>query len=120
MLRQKRGRIINIASIAGKEGNPNMSAYSAAKGAVIAFTKSVAKEVAKEGVLVHSVAPAVIETELLSQVTPEEVKYMLDRVPMGRFGKPEEVSALVTFLASGRLTFSTGACFDLSGGRAVY
>jgi 3-oxoacyl-[acyl-carrier protein] reductase len=120
MLKQKSGRIINIASIAGKEGNPNMAAYSAAKGAVIAFTKSVAKEVAAQGISVHSIAPGLIKTELLNQLTPAQVQYLLDRIPMGRFGRPEEVAQLVRFLASERMTFSTGACFDVSGGRAVY
>jgi NAD(P)-dependent dehydrogenase (short-subunit alcohol dehydrogenase family) len=120
MIQEGRGRIVNIASIAGKEGNPNMAAYSAAKAAVIAFTKAVAKEVAHAGVFVHCVAPGVIETELLDQLTPEQVKYLLDRVPLGRFGRPEEVASLVRFLVSENFTFSTGACFDLSGGRAVY
>jgi len=120
MLRVGKGSIVNIASIAGKEGNPKMAAYSAAKGAVIAFTKSVAKEVARQGIFVHCIAPAVIETELLDQLTPQQVQYMLDRVPLGRFGKPEEVGELVRFLVSDRFKFSTGACFDLSGGRAVY
>ena len=120
MLRQNSGRIINIASIAGKEGNPNMAAYSAAKGAVIAFTKSVAKEVAAKGIRAHSIAPGVIKTELLNQLTSAQVQYLLDRIPMGRFGHVEEVANLVRFLASERMTFSTGACFDVSGGRAVY
>jgi len=114
------GRIVNIASIAGKEGNPNAVPYSAAKAGVIGLTKAIAKEVATTGVLVNAVTPAVIETEILAQVTEEHIAYMTSRIPMGRTGKPEEVAALVRFLCSDDLTFSTGAVFDLSGGRATY
>jgi 2-dehydro-3-deoxy-L-rhamnonate dehydrogenase (NAD+) len=114
------GRIVNIASIAGKEGNPNMCAYSAAKAAVIGLTKSLGKELATTGVLVNCVTPAVIETEILRELTPEAVQYMLQRVPMGRPGKLEEAAALVAWLASEECSFSTGAVFDLSGGRATY
>ncbi|MBA2277051.1 MAG: SDR family oxidoreductase [Chloroflexia bacterium] len=114
------GRIVNIASIAGKEGNPNAVPYSAAKAGVIGLTKAVAKEVATKGVLVNAVTPAVIETEILAQVSAEHIAYMTSRIPMGRTGKPEEVAALVSFLCSDELTFSTGAVFDLSGGRATY
>ena len=114
------GRIVNIASIAGKEGNPQMCAYSAAKAAVIGLTKSLGKELATSGIVVNCVTPAVIETELLRELTPEAVQYMLQRVPMGRPGKVEEVAALVAWLASEECSFSTGAVFDISGGRATY
>jgi 3-oxoacyl-[acyl-carrier protein] reductase len=114
------GRIVNIASIAGKEGNPNASAYSASKAGVIGLTKSLAKEVADGGVLVNCVTPAVIETPMLGQVSEEHLKYMLSKIPMGRVGQPEEVAALVCWLASDECSFSTGAVFDISGGRATY
>jgi NAD(P)-dependent dehydrogenase (short-subunit alcohol dehydrogenase family) len=114
------GRIVNIASIAGKEGNPNAVPYSAAKAGVIGLTKAVAKEVATRGVLVNAVAPAVIETPILAQVSEEHIRYMTSRIPMGRVGKPEEVAALVAFLCSRELSFSTGAVYDISGGRATY
>ena len=120
MVERKWGRIVNIASIAGKEGNPTLAAYSSAKGAVIAFTKSLAKELATTGVLVNSVAPAVIETEMNKQVSPETQAYMTSKIPMGRMGRPEEVAELVAWLASDRASFSTGAVYDLSGGRATY
>ncbi len=114
------GRVVNIASIAGKEGNPNLSAYSASKGAVIALTKSVAKELATTGVMINSVAPAVIATPMNLATAPEVLDYMLAKIPMGRLGLPEEVAALVGWLCSQDCSFSTGACFDLSGGRATY
>ena len=114
------GRIVNIASIAGKEGNPNAVPYSAAKAGVIGLTKAVAKEVATRGVLVNAVAPAVIETPILEQVSAEHITYMTSRIPMGRVGKPEEVAALVAFLCSADVSFSTGAVYDISGGRATY
>ena len=114
------GRIVNIASIAGKEGNPNASAYSASKAGVIGLTKSLAKEVADTGVLVNCVTPAVIETPMLGQVSDEHLKYMLSKIPMRRLGQPEEVAALVSWLVSDECTFSTGAVFDISGGRATY
>ena len=114
------GRVVNIASIAGKEGNPNLSAYSASKGAVIAVTKSVAKELATTGVIINSVAPAVIATPMNLETAPEVLDYMLAKIPMGRLGLPEEVAALVGWLCSEDCSFSTGACYDISGGRATY
>jgi 3-oxoacyl-[acyl-carrier protein] reductase len=120
MQARRAGRIVNVASIAGKEGNPNMCAYSTAKAAVIGLTKSLGKELATSGVLVNCVTPAVIETELLRELTPEAVQYMLQRVPMGRPGQVGEVAALVAWLASEECSFSTGAVFDISGGRATY
>jgi len=120
MRERKYGRIVNIASIAGKEGNPNMTAYSASKAAVIGFTKSFAKEVAKEGICVNSVSPAVVQTEILNQITPEQVAYMTQRIPIGRTGKPEEIAAVVHFLSSPDCSFVTAQCYDASGGRATY
>jgi 3-oxoacyl-[acyl-carrier protein] reductase len=114
------GRIVNVASIAGKEGNPMAAAYSSSKAAVIAMTKAVGKDVAGTGVSVNCVAPAVIETPMLGDMTPDHVDYMVERIPMGRMGAPEEVAALVCWLASEECSFSTGATFDISGGRAVY
>lgn len=114
------GRIVNIASIAGKEGNPNMVAYSASKAALIGLTKSIAKEVATEGICVNAVTPAVIRTKILEQVTPAQVDYMVQRIPMKRTGEPEEVAAVVHFLASRDCSFVTGQCYDVSGGRATY
>lgn len=120
MLAKGSGRIINIASISGKEGNPNMPAYSTAKAGVIGFTKALGKEVATKGVYVNCITPAVIETEILKQLTTETVNYMVSKIPMGRVGQPQEVAALVSWLASQECSFSTGAVFDLSGGRATY
>jgi 2-dehydro-3-deoxy-L-rhamnonate dehydrogenase (NAD+) len=120
MVERGYGRIVNIASIAGKEGNPNAVPYSAAKAGVIGLTKAIAKEVATKGVLVNSVAPAVIETPILAQVSDEHIRYMTSRIPMGRVGQPHEVAALVAFLCSDELSFSTGAVYDISGGRATY
>ncbi len=120
MARSGYGRIVNIASIAGKEGNPGLVPYSMTKAAVIGFTKAYAKEVATNGILVNSVAPAVIETEILRQVTDEVKRYMISKIPMGRVGRPEEAAELILFLSSERMSFSTGFCFDLSGGRATY
>jgi 3-oxoacyl-[acyl-carrier protein] reductase len=120
MLRHGYGRIVNIASIAGKEGNPNAAHYSASKAAVIALTKSLGKELATAGILVNAIAPAVIVTEMLEQMTPAHIEYMLSKIPMGRFGKKEEAAALVAWLCSEDCSFSTGSVFDLSGGRATY
>jgi len=114
------GRIVNIASIAGKEGNPNLSAYSASKGAVIALTKSVAKELATTGVLVNSIAPAVIATPMNADTEPEVMEYMISKIPMRRLGLVDEVADLVSWLASDACSFSTGAVYDISGGRATY
>jgi len=114
------GRIVNIASIAGKEGNPMAAAYSASKAAVIGMTKSIGKDLAGTGVLVNSVAPAVIRTPILAQLSEEHVDYMVSRIPLGRLGETEEVAELVAYLASEQCSFATGACFDISGGRAVY
>lgn len=114
------GRIVNIASIAGKEGNPNAVPYSAAKAGVIGLTKAIAKEVATTGVLVNAVTPAVIETPILEQVSEAHRAYMVSRIPMGRTGVPNEVAALIAWLASDECSFSTGAVFDISGGRATY
>ena len=114
------GRIVNIASVAGKEGNPNASAYSASKAGVIGLTKSLGKELATTGVLVNCVAPAVVKTELFSQMTEQHIQFMLSKIPMNRFGEVEEVAEMVAWLASPLCTFATGAAFDLSGGRATY
>jgi 2-dehydro-3-deoxy-L-rhamnonate dehydrogenase (NAD+) len=120
MLSRRRGAIVNVASIAGKEGNPNMVPYSAAKAGVIALTKAVAKEVAASGIRVNAVAPAVIETAILKSLTPAQVEYMKSKVPLGRFGLPEEAAAVIVFLASAESSFVTGQCYDVSGGRATY
>jgi 3-oxoacyl-[acyl-carrier protein] reductase len=114
------GRIVNVASIAGKEGNPMAAAYSASKAAVIALTKAVGKDLARTGVVVNCVAPAVIETPILDGISQEHIDYMVERIPMGRMGAPGEVAALVCWLASEECSFSTGATYDISGGRAVY
>ena len=114
------GRIVNFASIAGKDGNPNLAAYSASKGAVIAMTKSLGKELATTGILVSAVAPAVIETPMNADNTPEVLAYMTNLIPMKRIGQPREVAELVAWLASDHLSFSTGAVYDISGGRATY
>jgi NAD(P)-dependent dehydrogenase (short-subunit alcohol dehydrogenase family) len=120
MLPQGSGRIINIASIAGKEGNPTLAPYSTAKAGVIGFTKALAKEVATRGILVNAVAPAVIGTDMVQQMSKETVDMLIAKIPMGRIGRPEEVAALVAWLASDECSFSTGAVYDLSGGRATY
>ena len=120
MLKNRNGRIVNVASIAGKEGNPNLAAYSATKAGVICLTKALAKEVCRDGIYVNCITPAVIETSILEQVTQQQIDYMVSRIPMGRIGKPAEVAALVHFLASDDCSFTTGGCFDISGGRATY
>lgn len=120
MLEAGWGRIVNVASIAGKEGNPNLAAYSATKAAVIGLTKSLGKELATTEIRVNCIAPAVIETEILAQATPETVAYMVSKIPLGRPGRAEEVAALVAWLASAECSFSTGAVYDISGGRATY
>ncbi len=114
------GRIVNVASIAGKEGNPMAAAYSASKAAVIALTKAVGKDFARTGVSVNCIAPAVIETAMLGDMSQEHVDYMVEKIPMGRMGKAEEVAALICWLASEECSFSTGATYDISGGRATY
>ena len=114
------GRIVNVASIAGKEGNPTASAYSASKAAVIGLTKSLGKELAKDGVTVNTVTPATIETPILEQVSAAHIAYMRSKIPMERFGTVDEAAALICWLASRECSFSTGAVFDLSGGRATY
>ncbi|HET7212632.1 MAG TPA: glucose 1-dehydrogenase [Terriglobia bacterium] len=121
MLQQKYGRIVNVASIAGKEGNPTLIPYSATKAAVICLTKSLAKEVAGKGdVTVNSIAPAVVQTKILDNVSKTTLDYMLSKIPMGRTGRIEEIAALVHFLASRESSFTTGQCYDISGGRATY
>jgi 3-oxoacyl-[acyl-carrier protein] reductase len=120
MIGRSYGRIVNIASIAGKEGNPNASAYSASKAAVIGLTKSLGKELARTGVTVNAVTPAAVRTAIFDQMTEEHIQFMLSKIPMGRFGAVEEVTAMVCWLASDECSFSTGAVFDISGGRAVY
>ncbi len=120
MREHKYGRIVSIASVAGKDGNPNMTAYSATKAAVIGFTKSLGKEVATDGICVNAVAPAVVRTPILDQLTPEQVKYMTDKIPMRRTGEPEEIAAVVHFLASPDCSFVTAQTYDASGGRSTY
>jgi 3-oxoacyl-[acyl-carrier protein] reductase len=120
MREQGWGRIVNIASVAGKDGNPNASAYSASKAAVIGLTKSLGKELAQSGVRVNCVTPAAVKTAIFDQMTPEHIEFMLSKIPMGRFGQPQEVAALVTWLCTEDCSFSTGAVFDLSGGRSTY
>jgi 3-oxoacyl-[acyl-carrier protein] reductase len=120
MVERGYGRIVNVASIAGKEGNPMAAAYSASKAAVIALTKAIGKDIAQTGVVVNCIAPAVIETPILEGLSDEHVGYMVERIPMGRVGTPDEVAALVCWLASEECSFSTGATYDISGGRAVY
>lgn len=114
------GRIVNIASIAGKEGNPRMVPYSCTKAGVIALTKSLGKELATEGICVNAVSPAVVQTRILEQVTPEQIAYMTERIPMRRVGKAEEIACVVHFLASRECSFVTAQCYDVSGGRATY
>lgn len=114
------GRIVNIASVAGKEGNPNAAHYSASKAGVIALTKSLGKELATSNITVNCITPAVIETDILHQMTQSHIDYMLSKIPMGRFGQKQEAAAMVAWLCSEDCSFTTGAVFDLSGGRATY
>lgn len=120
MMRQRYGRIVNVASIAGKEGNPNASAYSAAKAGVIALTKSLGKELAGYDIAVNCITPAVARTRMFDQMTPQQIDYMLAKIPRGRFVQVEEIAAMVAWLVSRENSFTTGAVFDLSGGRATY
>ena len=121
MIERKFGRIVNIASIAGKEGNPKMAPYSASKAAVICLTKSLSKELVGKGdICVNSISPAVIQTPILDQLNQEQINMMLSKIPLGRTGKPDEVASLVHFLSSNECSFTTGQCYDISGGRATY
>jgi 3-oxoacyl-[acyl-carrier protein] reductase len=120
MQRNDYGRIVNIASIAGKEGNPNAPAYSASKAAVIGLTKSLGKELAKTGIRVNCVTPAAVRTAIFDQMTQQHIEFMLSKIPMGRFGATDEIASMVCWLASEECSFCTGAVFDLSGGRATY
>ena len=120
MLEHSYGRIVNIASIAGKEGNPNASHYSASKAGLIGLSKSLGKEVATKNILVNTITPAAAKTEMFAQMKPEHIAYMLSKIPMGRFLEPTEAAALIAWLASEDCSFTTGAVFDISGGRATY
>ncbi len=120
MLKQGYGRIVNVASVAGKEGNPNASHYSASKAGLIALTKSLAKELATRNILVNCVTPAAARTEMFAQMTPAHIEFMLSKIPMNRFVEPHEIAALICWLASEECSFSTGGVFDISGGRATY
>ena len=120
MIEKDYGRVVNIASIAGKEGNPRMVPYSATKAAVIGLTKAVGKELAGTGVLVNCVTPAVVQTRILDEFTSDQIQYMVDKIPVGRTGEISEIAALVAWLSSSECSFSTGAVFDISGGRATY
>ncbi len=120
MLKRGYGRIVNVASIAGKEGNPNASPYSASKAAVIGFTKSLGKELAKTEIRVNCITPAAVRTPIFDQITQEHIDYMLSRIPIGQLGRVEEIAAMICWLASEEVSFTTGAVFDCSGGRATY
>ncbi len=120
MVKNGYGRIVNVSSIAGKEGNPTASAYSASKAGVIGFTKSLGKELAKTGVTVNAITPATVDTPILSQVSDAHIAYMLSKIPMGRFGVVDELAAIISWLASEECSFTTAAVFDISGGRATY
>ncbi len=120
MKKQGRGSIVNIASVAGKEGNANMAPYSASKGAIITLTKTLGKELATSNIRVNAVSPALLETEMTQSMTPEQRALLTSKIPMGRLGKPEEVAAVVKFLVSDEASFVTGQCYDISGGRSVY
>jgi 3-oxoacyl-[acyl-carrier protein] reductase len=120
MLRQGYGRIVNVSSVAGKDGNPNASHYSASKAGLIGLTKSLAKELSASGILVNCVTPAAARTDLFAQMTPQHIDYMLSKIPMGRFVEPAEIAALICWLSTEECSFSTGAVFDISGGRSTY
>jgi len=120
MLQGQYGRIVNIASVAGKEGNPNASAYSASKAGVIGLTKSLGKELARSNITVNAVAPAAVRTAIFDQMTPEHIDFMRSKIPMGRFGTVDEIAAVIAWLASEECSFTTGSVFDASGGRATY
>ena len=120
MLKRDYGRIVNIASVAGKEGNPNAPAYSASKAGVIGLTKSLGKELARTGIRVNCITPAAVRTAIFDQMTPAHIEFMLSKIPLGRFGHVEEIAAMVAWLCTEDCSFSTGAVFDLSGGRATY
>lgn len=120
MKKQGKGSIVNIASVAGKEGNANMAPYSASKGAIITLTKTLGKELATSHIRVNAVSPALLETEMTQSMTPEQRALLTSKIPMGRLGKPEEVAAVVKFLVSDEASFVTGQCYDISGGRSVY
>lgn len=120
MIERGYGKIVNVASVAGKEGNPGLVPYSTAKAGVIGLTKALAKEVVTKGVYVNAVAPAVIETPILKTLTEQQISYMTSRIPMGRVGKPEEVAAVIHFLVSDDSSFVTAQCYDVSGGRSTY
>lgn len=120
MIESGGGAIVNVASVAGKEGNPRMVPYSTAKAGVIGFTKALAKEVISSNIRVNAVSPAVVDTPILKQLTPQQVEYMTSRIPMGRVGRTEEVAAVIGFLASDKASFVTGQCYDVSGGRSTY
>jgi len=120
MVKRNYGRIVNIASIAGKEGNPNAAPYSAAKAGVISLTKSLGKELAQTGVRVNCITPAAVKTAIFDQITQQHIDYMLSKIPMGRFGTVEEMAAMIAWLASEECSFTTGGVFDVSGGRATY
>jgi 2-dehydro-3-deoxy-L-rhamnonate dehydrogenase (NAD+) len=120
MLSQRYGRIVNVASVAGKEGNPNASHYSASKAGLIALTKSLGKELATQNILVNCVTPAAAKTEILGQMKQEHIDYMLSKIPMNRFVEPDEIAAMICWLASDDCSFTTSGVFDISGGRATY
>jgi 3-oxoacyl-[acyl-carrier protein] reductase len=120
MLKNAYGRIVNVASIAAKEGNPNASHYSASKAGLVGFTKALGKELATKNILVNCVTPAAAKTEIFTQMRQEHIDYMLSKIPMGRFAEPHEVAATICWLASAECSFATGAVFDISGGRATY
>jgi 3-oxoacyl-[acyl-carrier protein] reductase len=120
MMERKKGAIVSVSSVSGKEGNPNMTVYSVSKAGIICFTKALAKEVVSYGIRVNCVAPALIETPFTENMDQQQIDYMASRIPMGRLGKPEEVAAVVHFLASDEASFVTGQCYDISGGRCTY